>query len=476
MVSRRTLLAGAAVAAEATLTNPAPAQVAVAAVNIGSRRELLVDDHLIEKLTQARQVLHSPVPHEIALDHNVPWEGNTCTYHTVFRDGDRYRMYYRGSHFDESANKSGHAQVVGYAESADGIHWTRPELGLFEFEGSRKNNIVWVGPNAEHNFAPFRDLNPGARAEARYKAVGSGKGGLFAFQSPDGIHWSPLRPEPIITNGAFDSLNLAFWDTERRLYVDYHRKGRNGVRSIMTCTSPDFERWTEPEFLEFPGAPTEHLYTNAIQRYHRAPQLLIGFPKRYTPVRNPTMHSGEGVSDAVFMTSRDGRHFHRWTEAFVRPGLQPSRWVNRNNLPAWGMVETASDLTGAPPELSCYTTEGYYRGPSCRLRRHALRLDGFVSVQGSFAGGEVQTKPLLFQGENLHFNYSTSGAGSLRVEVQDAAGRALPGLSLQDSPEIFGDELDGKIILKQPLAPLQGKPIRLRIALRDADLYALRFG
>ena len=88
------------------------------------------------------------------------------------------------------------------------LTWTRPELGLIEFNGSKRNNIVLEGDGA-HNLAPFRDRNPAATGPQRYKAVGSGvrdrKPVLYGFVSPDGLRWSKIREEPIVTDGKFDS-------------------------------------------------------------------------------------------------------------------------------------------------------------------------------------------------------------------------------------------------------------------------------
>ena len=108
------------------------------------------------------------------------------------------------------------------AESLDGINWKRPSLGLYEFNGSKDNNIVWTGSGG-HNFSPFKDTNPAALPGERYKAVGSGRVGgepvLLGYVSQDGIQWRQLREEPLLTDGKFDSLNVAFWDSVRNHYV-----------------------------------------------------------------------------------------------------------------------------------------------------------------------------------------------------------------------------------------------------------------
>ncbi len=127
--------------------------------NIGSQRELMIDDALVEKMEGVELQLQKPVPRELAIEHDAPWEGNTSGYHTVFQDGDLYKMYYRGSHYDEETGKSGHEEVTCYAESRDGIHWDKPELGLVDFNGSKANNII-LHESKGHCFAPFKDGHP----------------------------------------------------------------------------------------------------------------------------------------------------------------------------------------------------------------------------------------------------------------------------------------------------------------------------
>ena len=111
------------------------------------------------------------------------------------------------------------------------------------------------------------------------------------------------------------------------------------------------------------------------------------------------------------------------------------------------------------------------------MRRFTLRSDGFVSASASNAGGELVTKPIRFSGDKLALNFSTSAAGSIRIEIQDANGTPIPGFTLADAPEIFGDALDQVVPWKDnhTLAELSGKPVRLRLVMKDADIYAFRF-
>lgn len=488
-------------------------------IDIGSRRELFVDDYLVERLDGARRVLQRPIPQEIAIKHDAPWEGSGSGYHSVFRDGDLYRMYYKAWHLDVSngrLNSGAHPLFCCYAESDDGIHWRKPELGLHDFRGSKANNIVMVtGKIGKVDADPghpavFKDDNPDCPADAKYKAIIRSRGprGLLAFKSPDGIHWSPMCEAPVITEGAFDSQNLAFWDPVRREYRAYWRIFTAGVttektwkpsghRAIRTATSKDFLNWGPHADLTYEDSPPEHLYTNQIKSYYRAPHIFIGFPTRYIErgwsdsmraLPEPEhrelrakahIRFGTALTEGLLMSSRDGVHFQRWNEAFLRPGIErEGTWHYGHQYIAWHVVETKSAIEGAPNELSLYATESYWTGNSSELRRYTLRLDGFVSVSAPFAGGELVTKPLTFTGNRLTLNFSTSAAGSIRVELQNPDGKPIPGFSLADCPEIFGDELDRPVAWKGEgnLGDLAGQPVRIRFAMRDADLFSFKFG
>lgn len=497
---------------------------AEAPVGIGSRLELFVDDHLIERFSgSAGLQLHHPVARELVMTHDAPWEGSGTGYHSVFKDGDRYRMYYKAWHLDvqpgpggkPKLNTGSHPLYTCYAESRDGVHWTKPNLGIVEFRGSKANNIVlasgeWQGVKIDAgHIALAKDENPSASPDARYKGfvLSASPKGLLAFKSPDGIHWSPMHKEPVITAGAFDSQNLAFWDSARGEYRAYWRVFTAGVttekewkpaghRAIRTATSKDFLRWENQRDLTYVDSPSEQLYTNVVKPYARAPHLLIGFPTRYVergwsesmkslPERehremrsSVNQRYGTAITEGLLMTSRDGVTFKRWNEAFLRPGPErEGTWHYGHQYIAWHLVETPAALAGEPDEWSLYAGESYWTGASSALRRYTIRTDGFVSAHATMKGGEVVTKPVVFNGKTLRLNFSTSAAGSVRVELQDSAGSALPGFSLDECEETFGDALDRAVAWKsgRDVSAHAGKPVRLRFVLKDADIFAFRF-
>jgi len=478
---------------------------------LGNRRELFVDDFLIAQSQNAVFLLHNPVRRELVLKFDAPWEGSGSDFERIIRVGDRIRMYYMATKLTvANGTRLSHQPTYAcLAESQDGIHWTRPNLGLFEFQGSKQSNIVWSAPKLD-NFTPFLDTNPKCLAGERYKATSRGEKALYGFKSADGIHWSRISEQPIITFGWFDTQNNAFWDPVRQQYWCYVRgfHDRNGadttdtadgIRDIRVSTSADFHTWTQPKFLRFIDSPDEALYTNQVEPYYRAPQIFVGFPTRYvernfTPAAMAALPDpghrqrrmkfsrrfGLAVTDGQFMTSRDGYAFHRWNETFLPPGPQrDNNWIYGDGYKCLGLLETPSEDFGGENELSFYADEGEWKegrdGDS--LRRYTIRIDGFVSLHANQARGEVVTKPIVFSGRTLSLNFATTAAGSIWVQLEDAAGRPLPGFTRNEADEIFGDKLDRTVTWqnRSDVSSLAGQPIRIRLALREADLYSLKF-
>jgi hypothetical protein len=456
-------------------------------VNVGNDRQLFVDSYLIESLMGASLRLHSPQSQGVAFRFDKPWDGIYSGYVTVLNGGDKYRMYYRGLGVD--ALDGSNNEVTCYAESRDGIEWTQPKLGLFEFKGSKQNNIVLADHAPySHNFSPFLDTRPGISPAEKYKAVAGAtrETGLVAFASADGVRWTRIGAEPIFKDETeehvFDSQNVAFWSASENCYVLYYRIYKDKIRSVGRATSPDFASWTRHGLMTYSNdAPTvqEQLYTNQTAPYFRAPQIYISLAARFMDGREKMpadAQSGsrhwlsEDCSDVVLMSTRGGQQFQRaFPEAFIRPGMNIENWGSRGNYAALGLLQTG------PAEMSVYVQREYGL-PSHYLERLALRLDGFASIHTSHVPGEMVTKPLTFNGTCLELNYATSAAGSIRVEIQDATGTPISGYSVQDCTEIFGDEIERAATWSGgDLAALMGKTVRLRFEMKEADLYSIRF-
>ncbi len=424
-----------------------------------------------------------------ALHLDKPWEGSFCGYTTLIQEAARYRMYYRG--IPKSGQDGNQMEVTCCAESNDGKNWSRPDLGLFSVDGTRNNNVILAGDAPfSHNFSPFLDARPGVPAAERYKAIaGVHKTGLYGFVSTDGFHWTRRADRPALAPQkafAFDSQNLAFWSEHEKRYVLYYRSwkkiGTTNYRWVSRAVSDDFINWTRESEMSYGDAPPEHLYTNQTSPYFRAPHIYTSICARFEPGRqvltaeqakelNVDPGYFKDCSDAVLVTSRGGDRYTRtFLEAFLRPGVGFENWVSRSNYPALNTVQTG------PCTMSFYVNRNYGQ-PTAYLRRYELRLDGFASAHAGYAGGEVTTRPVIFDGSRLEINYSTSAAGSVRIELQDATGQPLEGFSLADAPERIGDEIARDYAWKSgaDVSALKGKPVRVRFVMKDADLFAFRF-
>ena len=495
-----------------------------APVDIGSRLELFVDDCLIDEMRGVALRLQRPQPAETVLAFDKPWEGPFTGSLTVLKDGGKYRLYYFGFPMWPTLK---HLRCLCMAESDDGVHFTRPHIGLHERDGSRANNIVHpIEPETKrYILMPFLDTRPGVPPEERYKGVGGNYhgGGLFGWTSPDGIHWQRLADRPITDLGPLDSENVAFWSKHEGCYVcyfrtwykrnaagqrgilqrtpdgqDWHVKGvdengkpwtlpldggfeNDGIRWVRRSTSPDFRHWSESVEMDAGDAPDEHIYTCLPYPYFRAPHIYIAPGARFVRDRKVLSDSSADAmdllpqfldrsTDAVLMSSRGGAALDRtFLESWIRPGMEPEDWIYGSNFPS-GVVQTGT------AELSLYVNMHFTR-PSVHARRYTLRLDGFASVHAGHTGGEMTTKPLRFEGDRLVLNYSTSAAGSIRVGLENEAGVPIPGHTLADGIELVGNTVAGEVSWRNgpDVAPLTGKTIRLRFAMQDADIFSYRF-
>lgn len=443
-------------------------------IGIGDRRELFVDRLLIQDLKGAELELQRPVK---ATRAKSPLPERHMM--TVIKDGDLYRAWYRGidPKYTGPSHSGSPGETLFYAESKDGIEWEFPLLRLQEYHGSLENNVVMANyPPYLTDFMPFLDTRPGVDPSERYKAVAGYPGpgdkrgiskpgmGLFGFVSPDGLKWTkkeeiiPYRPE---WRHAMDSPNVAFWSEAEQKYVCYFRTWtpEDRLRTVSRSTSPDFVNWSEPVAMN-PNLPGEHLYTTMTHPYVRAPHIYLAFPTRFVPKAKDSADTvQDNVTDLLFMTSRAGSdHYDRtFTEAYIKPGLDPKRWLNRANYVAENVVQTG------PAELTIYHRSG---------DRYILRPDGFISVHAGAEEGTLLTKPLIFKGRSLELNYSASAVGFVRVEILDMQGKVLA-----TSKNLTGDFIDETVGWENDakIEAFAGKPVQLRFTLKEVDLYSMRF-
>ena len=452
-------------------------------IHVSGRRELLIDDFLLESRTGAEFRLHEPV--ELAAD-----PGKPCgAYLDAFGDGRRYLMYYRRLFpgYDGPRVNGNPGEFVGVAESADGLVWTRPNLNFFPGSPVPPETVIFGNMMAAdlpqirdtssphpgwtsftHNFTPFYDGRPGVPGAERYKAV-SGilqTGGLFTFHSADGFRWERYDDFPIVKydalklgGHALDSQNVAFYSEAEGCFVLYFRvwrtsDGRKGLRSFAKATSQDFRHWSEPDFLN-PNRPGEHLYVSGLRPYSRAPQYYIGAATRYFKERG-------SATDVTLLFSRAGGEILRpFPGAWIKPGLDPERWTNRMNYIALGMLQTS------PEELTLYHAR--------KMLRYKLRTDGFISLSAGSSGGAWLTKPLSGPVAALEINLRTSAGGSFKLELCDREGKALPGHGIADFDEFYGDVIAFEPRWRGKPAPMLDGVFRLRAEMTECDVFSIAF-
>ncbi len=470
-------------------------------LKLAGTREVFWDDYLIDaEKTTAQHRVHRPVEQEVVMTYDRPWEGNKSNYQNILVEPDGLlRMYYLGWQYTPPAEgEKAKPLIVSlcYAESRDGIHWTRPELDICTWENGEKTNILIDGrtqTDSLDGFYVFRDDNPACPPEERYKGVMKPGGtGLWCFTSADGIHFE--KSWLMVKRGWFDTLNTVHWDPVQGVYRCFTRgfhdsDAQQGIRDIRCMWSKDFREWSEQVPLDFMGSEDYPLYTNCVSVYRRAPQLFVGFPSRYIDHDDwPDNYKhlcglearkirgreyaryGTAVTDCVFMCSRDGQAWKRYDEAFMTAGPEnPDNWVYGDCYPAAGIVETPG-RRGAETELSMYSLINQWsmKRPT-QLVRYTLRKEGFVSLNAPYAGATVVTRPFVFGGKGLAVNFATSARGYLYVTLTAEDG------TVARSDAIFGDSCDRVIDFDIDLAAFAGKETVMEIRMRDADLYSVKF-
>ncbi len=431
------------------------------------RRELFFDNYLTAELHGVTLKVHEP--HAQAPEPSQP----TGHYMTMLQGTDKIRCYCRKSFFEFTgahprfAVKPGFVNdYTAYGESTSGVKFLEPPLFLYD---CGVPNVMRCLHWSVGNFAPFYDENPACPPEERFKATAGDAnplcgGGLHGYVSANGYEFKELPRILVKPKKAwgycFDSQNVAFWSEVENCYVCYFRlnvtpDGRK-LRTICKATSPDFRHWGNFAPQEV-NLKNEHLYVSQLMPYPRAKHIYIGTPTRYSEER------GSATDIALIFSRAGGPIVRPQLESWIRPGHGTDVWSNRYNYLAHGIVQTD------PAEMSLYHCHSQVR--------YTLRLDGFTSLHAGYATGEWLSAPLIFEDGLLEFNIATGVYGGFRVELQNAEGKPVPGYTLADCEEFYGDAIEYRPCWrggKTTLPFRRGEAFRLRCQFREADLYSFQ--
>ncbi|MFH1744143.1 MAG: hypothetical protein ABIH23_34505, partial [bacterium] len=425
-------------------------------IPVEREKQLFVDDTLIESAIGLTRTLHPVKKHPAnpLVVADKPWEGlSVLLYGAVICDPDmkKFRMWYLawGKHVDQPS-------YICYAESEHGLHWTKPNLGLHEFKGSKDNNIII--PNVTSNTTIIYDPHD-PDPEGRYKAV-IRAGGTHGYLSPDGIHWKDCG---VIIDQCYDSTTV-HWDPVDHKWIASVKIFRDGKRARGYAESTNFFNWTDTYFMatvDEQDADDDQIYAMIIFRYE---SVYLGLLRMY--------HVNSDIVDIQLASSRNARHWDRLIRTpFIPTSPEKGIWDYGNNSPGTD-----------PPIRIGDELWFYYSGRStthdeipnkCAIGLGTLRLDGFVSMDAGDDGGTLVTKPLQLKGGTLCLNADASD-GEILVEIIDELGGIIEPYSLENCVAVTADGIRIPVGWNggENLTGLDGGIIRLRFRLNNADLYA----
>ena len=489
----------------ASIQNHATHSTDGAVIDVGSKKQLFIDEMFVDVWHGVRLRVNPPRKtgeRNIVPDANRPWESTRVAYPcTVMEDQGKYRMWYDSMYNSEDEDNLPR-RLVCYAESNDGIRWRKPIVGAHEFRGSKENNIsATTAPGTVF-------IDPQAPPAERYKYFGRNRvamldnriagAGLWVYASPDGRSFQPMYGRPA-TRFLSDTHDVAFWDPVIDKYVAYIKyigyfdsegervrpelpHGVREGRKLWRMTTDRLDQWPEPELVLAmdQGDPRgADFYNSAAIRYPHADRAYFVFPSAYYHYVGETARRNDGSMDIQLAVSRDGVHFSRPSRSpFVRKGPDGS-YDSGHMYMGRGILRRGDELWTYYVGFD-YThgdTEALYSGGNGVISRLVSRLDGFVSADADYQGGEIISRPIRFQGTHLELNMDASAGGSVQVEVLDAQGKPIPGFTLEDADSLAGNSVRRVVTWKgaSDVSSLQGRIVRLHWKLRDVKLYAFQF-
>lgn len=412
-----------------------------------------------------------------------PWETDFIgAYISIIKDGDLYKMWYEGftGYYKEGGDKSSR---FCYAESKDGLHWTKPDLGIVEWNGSKENNIIFVPsmhPNKYgfHGSGVFIDSNPECPPNEKFKLVHSShnaryEGSCYGAVSPDGLHWTPIE-KPIARSWA-DSQNIIHWHPGKEKYIGFFRCWKQNRRSVFYGESEDFRDWPPlvPALRSDPTLPPDHdWYTNGFHFWPGVENAYLLMPTVY-----------RRTQDDLYVEMRGSRDLRNWYKFSNNPIIEPME----QDLPEFyggqylgnGIIDRGDGNWSIPlgvPEHHHNTADPnvQYKG---KVHLATWREDGFTGLTAA-EKGEIWTQPFTFAGNELRLNAWTHPGGNIRLGIMDDfTKRYLPGHALKECDPIRGDCLWGAVTWngENDMKEFDDVRIRLHFEIVRGTIHAFRF-
>jgi len=483
-----------------TLAEPEPRRV----IDVGSKKQLFFDELLIESSRGVTLTMNPPYRDgRVLLTNDQPWETGPETYighySSVIKEDGVVRLWY-----DSRRGGDQRYGRVAYAESKDGLHFNKPILKLHEIDGSKENNVVI--PGIIGGCATW--IDPKAPAKHRYKTQAKvyPTAQFHMHSSPDGFHWKLFtRLDP--GRGGWDTQSVAFWDPNIERYALYtrywmsHRHGTakapNDFRTVRRLESDDLKSWDKQNIVMQPdeadrtllptppGQPPVDYYGADVFRYAQADRAYIMLTQAYWhwKPRAPRKGLGPAGFDVRLAVSRDGVKFQRAGRQKPFMSMGPAGRFDSKFV--WAMpnpVRMGDELwiyyVGSNRDHDGYVDTTAAEGKHLTgISRAVLRLDGFVSADTDYAGGEITTPLIKFSGKRLELNVDTSGGGSVTVELLDENDKPIPGFSKDDATPVNGNSVRMPVHWgdRTDVNNLARIPIRIRFHMCDCKLYAFQF-
>ncbi len=489
--------------------------------DVGTRRQLFIDDDVIAVVKNLTRRLHSPKKHSAnpIIRRDKPWEGNTyfrnSCYNVIWDDAmGKFRCWYE-DFFDYFG---GHKETfqrsrIHYAESDDGIEWTKPALGRHVVDGyTDTNTVIDLSPDNANSCSSIL-LDPKETDESkRFKMLHflRPERGLYMQYSANGFDWSPYERNPMFPDWGGD-VEVLTYDPIGDKYVLF---GRHGGRP--GSAHPDFDGWFAPVW---PGRP-EGVWGTRRRVYRLESDDCLNWSDAdlvfdpgaednlddafygFVPWRADEMHLGtltvlhhvDNTVDMYLHYSRDGKDWRRFNDH--RP------WLHRGGEGSLDQfdIEIATQPLVVGDELWIFyggarVHHDWWIGlanenvdvPESRdksisrdghhLCLATMRLDGYVSLDATVREGWIETKPVFSTGDHLYINGRCGSDGYIKVEVMDSWNNVWDGFSRENCETFTGDSINHRVSWSagDRVSELPGS-VKLKIYLRNAEIYGFHFG